>query len=123
MTGAKKTILIFEDNPSIQAMLKFFFQKKGYATAVAEDGIDAVALAREHAPELIMMDLIMPGKGGIETCADLRRAGVKAPIVMLTSMPFGSDRERALAAGVDAYLLKPFNPTRLEAAIEPYLHA
>lgn len=123
MAEEKGTVLIFEDNPSIQQLLRFFFQKRGFTPVVADDGVDAVRLAGEHAPKLIMMDLIMPGKDGIETTGDLRRAGVTAPIVMLTSKPFESDRERAQAAGVTTYLLKPFNPPQLEAAIKPFVGA
>ncbi|MFI5344896.1 MAG: response regulator transcription factor [Elusimicrobiota bacterium] len=119
--GRKKRVVIFEDNPSIQQLLKFFFQKRGYVAAVFEDGVDAVANIQAHSPALIMMDLIMPGKDGIEACADIRRAGITTPILMLTSKAIEADRERALAAGANGYLLKPFNPTDLEAALSSLL--
>lgn len=119
--SAKKTVLIFEDNGSIQQLLKFFFVKRGFEAVVAADGVDAVRLAKAHSPALIMMDLIMPGKDGLEAVADLRQAGVGTPIVMLTSKPFESDRERAMAAGVTSYLMKPLNPTQLEEALKPLL--
>jgi len=117
----KKSVVIFEDNPSIQQLLKFFFQKRGYVTATYEDGVEAVANIQANRPDLIMMDLIMPGKDGVEACADIRRAGITTPILMLTSKPFEADRERALAAGASGYLVKPFNPTDLEAAITSLL--
>jgi len=121
MTAEKKSVVIFEDNPSIRMLLKFFFQKHGYAPATYEDGVDAVANIKAHDPVLIMMDVIMPGKDGVEACADIRRAGITTPILMLTSKAFESDRERGLAAGANAYLLKPFNPSDLETAIATLL--
>lgn len=118
-----KKILIFEDNPSIQTLLKIFFKRRGLETHVAPDGVDAVALVREHKPALILMDIIMPGKGGIEACGDLRREGVKTPIIMLSSKAYTEDRERGLAAGANAYLLKPFNTKELEEALRPFVPA
>ena len=91
MADTKKKVLIFEDNPSIQTLLKFFFQKRGVEILMRGDGTDAVALAAEFAPDLIMMDYIMPGKDGVEAVMDLRHAGVSIPIVMLTSKSFPAD--------------------------------
>lgn len=121
MDGAQRKILIFEDNPNIRQLLTFFFQKRNFDVQVCEDGMDAVALVRERKPALIVMDLIMPGKDGLEAVADLRREGDKTPIIMLTSKNFAADRERAQAAGVDAYLLKPFNPLDLERTLSSLL--
>jgi two-component system, OmpR family, response regulator len=115
------TILVCEDNPSIRLLLKVFLQKRGWDTVIAEDGVDAVSLAIEHKPRLIMMDIIMPGKSGVEACADIRRAGVATPILILTSKSFAEDKDRALAAGANAFLLKPFNPADLEKAIQSLL--
>lgn len=121
MDAAKRTVLIFEDNPNILELLTFFFQKRGFAIITAQDGMDAVELARTRKPDLIVMDLIMPGKDGIEAVGDLRREGDKTPVLMLTSKNFAADRERALAAGVNAYLLKPFNPLDLERTLASLL--
>lgn len=118
---ALRRVLIFEDNPSIQLLLRLFFEKRGFEATIVKDGTSAVAKALELQPALIVMDLIMPGKDGVEACADLRRAGVKTPIVMLTSKNFADDKARALAAGADAYLLKPLNPAELDRAIAPLI--
>jgi DNA-binding response OmpR family regulator len=123
MDASGRVVLIFEDNSSIRNLLTFFFKKLGFAAVTAEDGTEAVELARRHSPALITMDMIMPGKDGLEAVGDLRRAGVTAPIVMLTSKAFAPDRDRALAAGANAYLLKPFNPADLEAVIRPLIAA
>ena len=116
-----RRILIFEDNPNIQVLLKVFFSRRGYEPLIFEDPIAAVPLAQEHAPALILMDIIMPGKDGVSACADLRRAGVTTPVVMLTSKDLADDRERAKKAGANGYLLKPFNPSEIEAAVQPFL--
>lgn len=121
--SARKKVLVFEDNASIQTLLKFFFQKRGVETRIEGDGTEAVPLVLDYHPDLILMDYIMPGKDGVETVMDLRRAGVSTPIVMLTSKAFPADRARAQQAGVTAYLTKPFDPTQLEAAVKPYLAA
>jgi DNA-binding response OmpR family regulator len=121
MTENNKIIVIFEDNPSISQLLTFFFQKRGYDPRVFEDGTEAARHVRENSPILIMMDMIMPGVDGIEACQEIRREGIATPILMLTSKAFEADRENALAAGASGYLLKPFNPTALEAAIKPLL--
>jgi DNA-binding response OmpR family regulator len=113
-----KKVLIFEDNFNLQTLLKYFFQKRGFDVHLAGDGEDAVPLAQEHRPDLILMDVIMPGKDGIEACSDLREAGVKVPIVFLTA---SEDEQFARQAGADAYLVKPFSAAQMEAAIAPLL--
>ncbi len=114
-------VVIFEDNPNIQVLLKYFFQKRGFTAHIASDAVDAVEVVRAQAPDLILMDIIMPGKSGIEACGELRQAGVKTPVVFLTSKDFEEDKEFARKAGADAYLIKPFNSAQLEAAIAPLL--
>lgn len=121
MADTNKNVVVFEDNPSIRQLLKFFFLKKGYVPHIFEDGVDAVAKVKEFSPVLITMDLIMPGTDGVEASADLRREGITTPILMLTSKDIEADKQRALAAGVNAYVLKPFNPAELESVIRPLL--
>jgi DNA-binding response OmpR family regulator len=113
--------LVCEDNPSIRLLLKLFFEKRGWTAVLAEDGVDAVPLFKQHNPAVIVLDVIMPGKDGIHACADLRAAGVTVPVVMLTSKNYDSDRKRAMEAGATAYVLKPFNPQDLERVISPLL--
>ena len=120
MPEAKK-ILIFEDHPEIQMILQVFFRKRGYEPIVAGDGVDAVELVRKHGPALIIMDIIMPGKDGIEACQDIRASGIQTPVIFLTSKAYAEDKERGLAAGGNAFLLKPFNSQKLDAAMRPYL--
>lgn len=114
-------ILIFEDNDSIRTILRFFFKKHGYETLIYEDATRAVELAKEFEPDLIMMDVIMPGKGGIEACQDLRREAVAIPIIMLSSKSQPADLKRGIEAGADAYLIKPFNPKELLAVVRNFV--
>jgi DNA-binding response OmpR family regulator len=121
MAETKKIVCVFEDNPTIQVLLKIFFQKRGYLPVITGDGVDAVEVVRKHSPALIMLDIIMPGKDGVEACQELRAAGVTTPIVFLTSKAFADDKARGLAAGADAFLHKPFNPAELDATLRPFL--
>lgn len=117
----KKKVLIFEDNSAIQSLLKFFFQRRGTEVHIESDGTQAVPLALSYGPDLIIMDYIMPGRDGVEAIADLRRMGVETPIVVLTSKSFPADLERARKAGATNYLIKPFDPAQLEAAVKPFI--
>lgn len=117
MTTPARRILLFEDNRSIHTLLKYLCQKNGFVTHFEEDGTHAVQLAKEFKPDIIVMDVVMPGKGGVETCGDLRAAGVVVPIIMLTSQAVPETKELGLAAGANSYLLKPFNPKELLAEI------
>ncbi len=114
-----KKVLIFEDNPSLQTLLRLFFRKRGFEVFIEGDGVNAVARVAEVQPALIIMDVIMPGKDGIEACTELRRSGEKTPIIMLTSKNMAGDEQRGLAAGANAYLLKPFDTRDLDRAIAP----
>lgn len=117
----KKVVCIFEDNPDIQMLLRIFFKKRGTPVIITDDGVNALEVVRQHKPALVLMDIIMPGKDGLEACKELRENGESVPVIFLTSKPFPEDKERGLAAGGSAYLLKPFNPRELEAAVQPFL--
>jgi DNA-binding response OmpR family regulator len=121
MSTVGKRILVFEDNDNISMLLRTFLEGRQYVVKIGEDGVDAVALAKDFKPDLIIMDIIMPGKDGIEACTDLRREGITTPVVMLTSKSYDEDKKRALAAGANAYVLKPFAPKTLEGVIVPLL--
>ena len=123
MADEPKRVLVFEDNPSLQALLRAYFKRRHFDVRIAGDGVDAIAQVQDFLPALIVMDLIMPGKDGIEACTDLRGAGITTPIVMLTSKNYADDMRRSLAAGANAYLLKPFDPLQLDRTIAPLIGA
>lgn len=118
-----KSILVFDDDTDLQALLTLYFEPRGYRILTTSDGTGAIELAKTHKPDVIVMDTLMPGKGGLEACRDLRRAGIATPIVMLTSKDLEEDKRRALEAGANAFQSKPFNPKELEVVIRSLLAA
>jgi DNA-binding response OmpR family regulator len=114
----KKTVVIFENERAMQEVLRLFFAKKGFQTRIFPDGEKAAERVRDCAPALIMMDLMMPAAGGFEACADIRRVDAHTPIIILSAKLYAEDKQHALAMGANAFLVKPFSPSELSAAIE-----
>jgi DNA-binding response OmpR family regulator len=114
-------ILIVEDDPSIALALEDDLTLEGYQVSVARDGQDAVVRAREQEVDLILLDLMLPKKGGIEVCRELRRAGMCTPIIMLTAKAHEAEKVMGLDSGADDYVTKPFSPAELRARIKSLL--
>jgi DNA-binding response OmpR family regulator len=113
---ARRKVLIVEDEPDVVDMLKRQLDRTGeYATAVAADGSSGIRMAREHAPALIVLDLMLPGMSGLEVCRVLKRdSGTQQiPIIMLTAKAEEVDRIVGLELGADDYVTKPFSPREL----------
>jgi two-component system cell cycle response regulator DivK len=106
-----KKVLIVEDNDKNMKLARDVLQAKGYATLEAVTGEDGVRLAREHSPDLVLMDIQLPGISGIEALQQLRAdpATARIPILALTASVTPGDRSRITAAGFDAFLSKPIN--------------
>lgn len=111
------TVLIVEDERSQVELLKFNFEKAGYATRVAMDGEEGLLQAEEHSPDLIILDWMLPELSGIEVCRQLKRGeSTKAiPILMLTARGEESDRVRGLDTGADDFVVKPYSVKELLA--------
>lgn len=120
MDGAR--ILVVEDNDKNMKLFRDVLGATGYETLQATTGEDAVELAVAHAPELILMDVQLPGMDGTAALArlraDERTAGI--PVVALTAQAMYGDRERFLAAGFDGYLAKPVDITELVGAVRAH---
>jgi two-component system response regulator MprA len=116
----KTRILVIEDDEAILAFLKRGLSYDGYEVETAEDGQKGLAIARGNIPDLVVLDIMLPGIDGIEVCRRLRAAG-KVPILMLTAKDSISDRVMGLDAGADDYLVKPFNLDELLARIRALL--
>lgn len=117
MSGAK--LLLVEDDPALAELLEFRFQSEGYNVRSTSDGDDALMLANEDVPDLIILDWMIEGTTGIEVCRRLRRdkATAHVPIIMLTAREAEDDRVRGLDTGADDYLTKPFSPRELLARV------
>ncbi|TMJ95887.1 MAG: response regulator transcription factor [Actinobacteria bacterium] len=110
-------ILVVEDDPKMAALLRRGLGENGNATDVAARGEDALWMARAHAYDAIVLDVMLPGQDGFATCAALRETGVWAPVLMLTARDAVEDRVAGLDAGADDYLTKPFSLAELRARL------
>lgn len=109
---AAATVLVADDERDITDVCRRYLEREGYTVMVANDGIEALALWEDHHPELIILDLMMPGKSGWEVCTAIRHHE-EVPIIMLTARGEESDRILGLTLGADDYLTKPFSPREL----------
>ena len=114
-------ILVVEDEPRLARGLQDDLTLEGFAVHVAVDGAEATRLAREQAFDLIILDVMLPKKDGFEVCRELRREGVRTPIIMLTARTGESDKVLGLEVGADDYVTKPFSPKELRARVKAVL--
>ena len=114
------TVLIIEDDTRIANWVEVYFERAGFAAEVAHDGESGLALARDLAPDLIILDLMLPRLDGVELCRILRRES-DVPIIMLTAREAPADRVMGLDVGADDYVVKPFDPEELIARAEAVL--
>ena len=103
------TVLIIEDDARIARWVKVYFERAGYLAEVAPDGRTGLDLARDLAPDLIILDLMLPRLDGVELCRILRRES-DVPIIMLTAREAPAERIAGLETGADDYIVKPFDP-------------
>ena len=119
----KETILIVEDEKDIIKLLEYNLKKEGFNTSVAQDGEDALDMAPRLHPDLIILDLMLPGVDGWDVCKALKKETKTAtiPIIMLTAKSQESDKVVGLELGADDYVTKPFSPRELIARIKAVL--
>jgi two-component system, OmpR family, phosphate regulon response regulator PhoB len=119
----KANILIVEDEEALSLLLRYNLEAEGYAVETVVRGDEADLLLKEHAPDLVILDWMLPGLSGIELCRRLRaRAETKRlPIIMLTARGEESERVRGLATGADDYIVKPFSVPELSARVRALL--
>jgi two-component system, OmpR family, KDP operon response regulator KdpE len=114
------TILVVDDEPQIRRVLRSTLSTHGYVIMDAKTGEDAIEIVRKDKPDLVLLDVNMPGMGGVEACREIRRAS-NAPIIMLTVRSAERDKVAALDAGADDYVVKPFGIEELLARIRASL--
>ena len=119
-----KTILIVDDDPDLRgALAEQLRLHEEFRTAAAQTGGEAVRLAREHKPDLVLLDVDLPDMDGRETCRLLRKAGVGAPVIMLTAAAADEDTVQGLEAGANDYVTKPYKFAVLLARIRAQLRS
>ena len=114
------TVLVVDDETDILELITFNLQRQGLTVLTAENGIEAVRIAKDKTPDMIVLDLMLPGANGLDLCRDLRRISV-IPVIMLTAKGDEIDRIIGLEMGADDYLAKPFHPRELLARISAVL--
>jgi two-component system phosphate regulon response regulator PhoB len=116
-------LLLVEDDTALAELLEYRFESEGYDVRVCGDGEEAMILASEDVPDLVILDWMIEGISGIEVCRRLRRdkATAHVPIIMLTAREAEDDRVRGLETGADDYLTKPFSPRELLARVSAVL--
>jgi two-component system, cell cycle response regulator DivK len=120
---AGERILIVEDNERNIKLLRDVLAAHGYRTIEARSGEDAVALGRAERPQLVLMDIQLPGMDGVAALRELRKMAETAatPVIAVTAFAMKDDRERLLAAGFDGYVEKPIDIRELPARVSSYL--
>ncbi|MBD3885539.1 response regulator transcription factor [Phormidium tenue FACHB-886] len=116
-------ILIVEDESEIAQLIQLYLEKEGFNCRTCRDGLAAIQMFQEHQPDLIVLDLMIPGMDGLEVCARIRqKPGSKDPyILMLTAKGEEIDRIIGLSTGADDYMVKPFSPRELVARVRALL--
>lgn len=114
-------ILVVDDDPTVTSVLKRGLAFEGYGVDVASSGQQAISMARDKAPELVILDVMMPGMDGFEVLARLRNAEPNLPVLMLTARDGPDDQVKGLESGADDYVVKPFSFAILAARVKALL--
>ena len=115
-----KRVLVVDDDVKTVELVKLYLSRDGYRVLTANNGNDALRLARENHPDLIVLDLMLPGMNGLDVCRILRQES-DVPIIMLTALTTDDDRLTGLNLGADDYVSKPFSPRELAARVRAVL--
>ena len=117
----KKRILVIEDEPSLSMAIRDELEFEGFEASIVEDGMAGFDRILAEAPDLVVLDIMLPGKNGFEICREVRGRGMNIPIIMLTARAQEVDRVRGLESGADDYVIKPFSLAELVARIRAVL--
>jgi DNA-binding response OmpR family regulator len=121
VTGARPPrVLVVEDDPTVSDVVRRYLQRDGLEADVVADGAVALARCRADPPDLVVLDLMLPGLSGLELCRQLR-ATLPVPIIMLTALGEEADRVAGLEVGADDYVTKPFSPRELALRVQSVL--
>ena len=113
-------VLVIEDDPTVADVVSRYLSREGFSVAVSGDGRAGLRAALESQPDLVVLDLMLPGLSGVEVLAELRKA-TPVPVIMLTALSREVDRVSGLEMGADDYVAKPFSPRELTARVKAVL--
>ncbi len=113
-------ILIVEDEPKLATVLADYLKAAGFETGILDNGTDVVPWIRDRKPELVLLDVMLPGRSGMEVCKDIRTFS-SVPIIMVTARVEEIDRLLGLELGADDYICKPFSPREVVARVKAVL--
>ncbi|RRR80487.1 response regulator transcription factor [Streptomyces sp. RP5T] len=116
----RRRVLVVDDDPTVAEVVSGYLDRAGYLVDRAADGPDALARAAAHRPDLVVLDLMLPGMDGLEVCRRMRGSG-PVPVIMLTARGDEDDRILGLEVGADDYVTKPFSPRELVLRVESVL--
>ncbi|MBC7250133.1 MAG: response regulator transcription factor [Anaerolineae bacterium] len=114
-------IIVVEDQPAISAFVQTALEREGFTVEVIEDGWQALACIRQSRPDLVILDIMLPGVNGLEVCRVLRQMPTYVPVIMLTARDDDVDKVVGLELGADDYITKPFNTRELIARVRAVL--
>ena len=117
---AKSKILIVDDDENITELIALYLEKEGYATRSVGNGIDAIDVFKSYLPNLVILDLMLPGRDGFDVCKDIRQIS-NIPIIMLTAKGGTLDKILGFELGADDYMVKPFDTKELTARVKAVL--
>jgi DNA-binding response OmpR family regulator len=115
-----KTALVVEDDKSVSQLIRLYLAQAGYKVIAAEDGLNGLRMALEESPDIVLLDLNLPGIDGIDVCRNVREES-EVPIIMVTARVEEDDRLTGLDLGADDYVSKPFSPRELVARVNAVL--
>ncbi len=116
----KGNVLVVEDEPKLASLLADYLRASGFESVCLDNGSEVVPYVREHKPDLILLDLMLPGRDGMEVCKDIRTFS-RVPIIMVTARIEEIDRLLGLELGADDYICKPFSPREVVARVKAVL--
>ena len=120
-SDGKAVVAVVEDDESVRKSLELNLELEGYKVISASNGEEGVALVKEKQPDLIILDVMMPVKDGLEACREIRNAGISSPLILLTARSAEVDKVLGLELGADDYLAKPFGMRELVARVKAML--
>jgi DNA-binding response OmpR family regulator len=125
LDGDRGSVLVVDDEPTITEVVSRYLQRAGYTTAVAGDGAEALRVAGDRRPDLVVLDLMLPKMDGLEVMRRLREPGAggdrRVSVILLTAKGEATDRVIGLRLGADDYVVKPFSPAELVARVDAVL--